>query len=109
MSTKMLYRATNTYGGNFAGSFGCFLEERMRRIALSSAAGLVGALILAGCGGSGNHAPATPFLVTKLVSDQAGQAPLIDANLVNPWGLAINPTGGAFWVADNGKDVATLY
>jgi uncharacterized protein (TIGR03118 family) len=49
------------------------------------------------------------FLETDLVSDQAGKAALQDANLVNPWGIALSPTAGAFWVSDNGKDVATLY
>jgi uncharacterized protein (TIGR03118 family) len=49
------------------------------------------------------------YLPINLVSDQAGVARIQDTNLVNAWGLAISPTGGAFWVADNGTDVATLY
>jgi hypothetical protein len=39
---------------------------------------------------------------TNLVSDQAGLAAIVDPNLVNPWGIAVPPTGGAFWVANNG-------
>jgi len=42
----------------------------------------------------------TGFQRVDLVSDQPGVAPLTDANLVNPWGLAAGP--GAFWIADNG-------
>ena len=66
------------------------------------------ALALYGCGGSGAPSVAARFQVTNQVSDQAG-APITDTNLVNPWGLAIGPTGGAFWVADNGTGVASLY
>src|SRR5207244_375514 len=50
------------------------------------------------------------FLETDLVTDQTpktGQQQ--DTHLVNPWGLALSPMGGAFWVSDNGTDVATLY
>jgi uncharacterized protein (TIGR03118 family) len=44
----------------------------------------------------------------NLVSDQNGKAEITDPNLVNAWGLAFGPTTPA-WVADNGKDSATLY
>lgn len=44
-----------------------------------------------------------------LVSDVPGGAEVLDPLLVNPWGLAISPTGGAAWVANNGTGVATLY
>src|SRR5262245_43646442 len=46
---------------------------------------------------------------TNLVSDQPGVALLQDSHLVNPWGISFNPSGGAFWVANNGTGVATLY
>ncbi len=45
---------------------------------------------------------------TNLVSDLPGLAAVQDPNLVNPWGVAFNPTG-PFWVADNGTGVSTLY
>jgi uncharacterized protein (TIGR03118 family) len=51
----------------------------------------------------------TAFLKTNLVSDTPGLAQVTDPNLVNPWGLALNPTPGFFWVADNGTGVSTVY
>jgi uncharacterized protein (TIGR03118 family) len=45
----------------------------------------------------------------NLQSDIDGVADRTDPNLVNPWGLAINPNANIFWVADNGKSVSTLY
>src|SRR5687767_9719004 len=50
----------------------------------------------------------TAYIATDLVADQAGVAGLTDTNLVNPWGLAINPSG-AFWVSANGADLSTIY
>ena len=49
------------------------------------------------------------FAETNLASDVAGDAPLQDPQLVNGWGIALNPTRGAFWVSDNGTGVTTLY
>jgi uncharacterized protein (TIGR03118 family) len=46
---------------------------------------------------------------TNLVSDQPGVALILDPNLVNPWGISLNLTGGAFWVANNVTSTATLY
>jgi uncharacterized protein (TIGR03118 family) len=48
------------------------------------------------------------FRVTNLVSDGAVPARHIDANLVNPWGIAFNPTGYV-WVANAGTGTSTLY
>jgi uncharacterized protein (TIGR03118 family) len=45
----------------------------------------------------------------NLQSDIAGVADRTDPNLVNSWGLVINPTAKIFWVADNGTGVSTLY
>src|SRR5262249_48201011 len=44
----------------------------------------------------------------NLVSDLPGQAPTIDPNLVNPWGIVFHPTG-PFWISDNNAGVSTLY
>jgi uncharacterized protein (TIGR03118 family) len=60
---------------------------------------------VAGAGGSSHdHA----FKQRNLVSDIAGVARVTDRNLVNPWGLAAGPNT-PLWVADNGKDVSTIY
>jgi len=72
-------------------------------------------LLLAGCGGSGSSHTTTTggsgagnFTQTNLVSDQAGVAANQDPKLINPWGIASNPTG-PFWVSDNGSGYSTLY
>jgi uncharacterized protein (TIGR03118 family) len=51
---------------------------------------------------------ASGFIETNLVSDIPGLALITDPHLINPWGVALNPTG-AFWVSDAGSGVATLY
>jgi uncharacterized protein (TIGR03118 family) len=48
------------------------------------------------------------YVQTNLVSDLPNIARVQDPNLVNSWGLAHSPTG-PWWVADNGKGVATVY
>jgi uncharacterized protein (TIGR03118 family) len=51
------------------------------------------------------------FSQSNLVADsQPGHvnAQLLDANLINPWGIAFSPTG-AFWVANNHTGTATVY
>jgi len=48
------------------------------------------------------------FVQHNLVADLAGQADLVDTNLVNPWGIATSPTS-PFWVSDNHSGVSTLY
>src|SRR5438552_2772476 len=44
----------------------------------------------------------------NLVSDGAVPADLVDAALVNAWGLVASATS-PWWVADNGTDLSTLY
>src|SRR6266542_6655958 len=51
---------------------------------------------------------ANQFTEVDLISDQAGQAPLVDPLLVNPWGLALSPTS-PLWVANNVSGTSTLY
>ena len=49
------------------------------------------------------------YAVSVLVSDNAGIAAAHhDSNLVNPWGMAFEPTGPV-WVANNGTQTSTLY
>ena len=47
---------------------------------------------------------------TNLQSDVAGVADRTDANLVNPWGIAIAPgKGNPFWISNNNSGTSTLY
>jgi uncharacterized protein (TIGR03118 family) len=48
------------------------------------------------------------YVATNLVSDIPGNARRTDANLVNPWGMAVGRTG-IIWVANNGTGTSTLY
>jgi uncharacterized protein (TIGR03118 family) len=83
------------------------LREELMRKELVLAFGLV---LLASPGvAQRGRVPAAPvFKVVPLVSNQAGKAPNVDPNLVNPWGLSQVP-GGPVWVSDNGTGLSTLY
>jgi uncharacterized protein (TIGR03118 family) len=48
------------------------------------------------------------YRIHRLVSDQAGHAKNVDANLVNAWGLAAGPQT-PWWVNAADHDVSTLY
>jgi uncharacterized protein (TIGR03118 family) len=48
------------------------------------------------------------YVQTNLVSDMPNIAKFQDPNLVNSWGLVHSPTS-PWWVADNGKNVSTVY
>jgi uncharacterized protein (TIGR03118 family) len=48
------------------------------------------------------------FKQTNLVSDVPGWAPIVDASLVNAWGMSFGPTT-PLWVSNNGSDSTTLY
>ncbi|HWZ93488.1 MAG TPA: TIGR03118 family protein [Polyangiaceae bacterium] len=60
--------------------------------------------------GAGGAAGITNFSVkrTDLDSDQTGSGQT-DANLVNAWGIAINPGAELFWVASNHGGLVTVY
>ena len=98
---------------------------RLHRIITSrasalSALGVVCAVAVAACGGGGGASlvasqmgpPASKgFIDTALVSNKVGAVATstnIDANLQNPWGIAVAP-GLPFWIADNNSNLATLY
>jgi uncharacterized protein (TIGR03118 family) len=53
-------------------------------------------------------AGADTYSWTNFQSDIPGVAQHVDPNLVNPWGMAVGPTG-IIWVSDNGTGVSTLY
>src|SRR5580700_4068840 len=93
------------------------------RVSASFALSAVCALSLAACGGGGGggsgggsgsqtvQQTTSGFTDIALVSNKVGvvaSATTIDANLSNPWGLVTAP-GLPFWVADNNKNLATLY
>ena len=48
------------------------------------------------------------YRVTILVSNETGEAPLVDDKLVNAWGIAAGATT-PWWVANNGTDSSTAY
>ena len=58
---------------------------------------------------AGENDERNAFTWKNLQSDIAGVADRTDPNLVNSWGLVINPTAKVFWIADNGTGVSTLY
>jgi uncharacterized protein (TIGR03118 family) len=93
------------------------------KVVTSLSIGLVGAVSLAACGGGGGSSSgsatgsqaaaqtSTGFADTALVSNRVGvvaTTTTIDANLSNPWGVAIAP-GLPFWIADNNSNLSTLY
>jgi uncharacterized protein (TIGR03118 family) len=53
-------------------------------------------------------ATAPAFVQTNLVSDGAVTATHTDANLVNPWGLAVT-SFGTIWVGNEGTGTSTVY
>jgi uncharacterized protein (TIGR03118 family) len=52
--------------------------------------------------------PATAFAQKTLVADTASGTATVDANLVNPWGIAALPNH-PMWVANNHSETSTLY
>jgi uncharacterized protein (TIGR03118 family) len=76
--------------------------------------------IVVGCGGGGGGggsnqsmtaASGTTFADTALVSNKSeviATAATMDANLQNPWGIAVAP-GLPFWISDNNSNLSTLY
>jgi uncharacterized protein (TIGR03118 family) len=88
----------------------------------SAAVAVVCTFTLVACGGgtlgsssatsmAADPPPATGFTDTALVSNKVGvvaTTTTIDANLSNPWGIAVAP-GLPFWIADNNSNLSTLY
>jgi uncharacterized protein (TIGR03118 family) len=85
------------------------------RASVSAQLGVVCVFTIAACGGGGGGMGVPPAAVgfkdTALVSDKStvvASAKTIDANLQNPWGLAVGPSL-PFWIADNNNNLSTLY
>lgn len=59
---------------------------------------------------NGSSNPNVFFQELDLVADaQGGNIPGIDAKLVNPWGIAVNPAAGIIWVADNHGGATSVF
>jgi len=92
------------------------------RASIWSALSLVFALTVTACGGGGGSSgsstmsqidppAATSFTDTASVADNSSvvaTATTFNANLQNPWGIAVAP-GLPFWIADNNSNLSTLY
>jgi uncharacterized protein (TIGR03118 family) len=78
------------------------------RSAVRLAAGLAAAAAVLVVALPSSAAVDNSYTVHPLVADVQDEAPVLDANLVNPWGLAAGPST-PWWVADNETDKATLY
>ena len=84
-------------------------NDRVSLTGIAAAAIAIGLLAYASTPFLSAAKPTGFYKQTNLVSDQPGVAAMVDPDLVNPWGIALPPTGGAFWVANNGTGVSTLY
>ena len=90
------------------------------RVSVSVAVSAVCAVAVVACGGgSGGSSGVNPmvqqtttqFTDKPLVVDKeevVAVSTTVDANLQNPWGIAVAP-GLPFWIADNNSNMATLY
>jgi uncharacterized protein (TIGR03118 family) len=66
-------------------------------------------IVLVAClGARAQDSTPNSYTQVNLVSDVAGRAANIDANLVNPWGLS-RSANTPWWVADEGSGVATVF
>jgi uncharacterized protein (TIGR03118 family) len=88
-------------------------RRRLIQAAVAAGVGVAASAIPAGLVSVGSaHASESvenEFVQTNLISDRSDQGALVqDANLQNPWGLALGPTS-PLWVADNNAGVATIY
>lgn len=70
----------------------------------------LGLALLAGTASAQVQATPPAFRIVPLVSNQAGEAPNYDPNLINPWGLSQATIGNQpIWAADTGTGLSTLY
>lgn len=58
---------------------------------------------------SATLACAQHYTQTNLASDGFISTPLVDSNLVNPWGITRSATGSPWWVSNNNSGTSTLY
>lgn len=91
------YAAANAANGNL-NEIGDQIYTTSVQLTSDSGAGQTGPPVAQG----------TRFIVHNLVSDMAGFAAQTDPNLLNPWGIALSPTG-PFWLSNNHSGTATVY
>jgi uncharacterized protein (TIGR03118 family) len=66
-------------------------------------------MFLASCQDDNNVNPNASYQQVNLVASSSGyNAAKVDANLVNPWGVAVGPTG-AFWISSTGSNNTMIY
>jgi len=91
------------------------LKYRFKGVSSLLAAGLAASAVLALMSAEALKAapssqPSSGFYQQRnLVSDQPGVALITDPDLINAWGIALNPNGAAFWISNNGSGKSTLY
>jgi uncharacterized protein (TIGR03118 family) len=64
--------------------------------------------VLAAAAGSAFGQTGNAYVTTNLVSNVTGGAPVVDPNLVDPWGISISASS-PFWVSDHLSGQSTLY
>ena len=79
-----------------------------RRLRIGVPALAVAVLVAAALAVASTAADENAYVVHAIVSNVAGAADRVDANLENGWGLDATATS-PWWVADNGTDRSTLY
>lgn len=91
------------------------MSLRFKGRTFAAAVAVIGSLALvapstASAHGSSGHPSRNALAVSQvnLVSDVPGKAPLLDPDLVNPWGLALGATT-PLWVSNQGTSSSTLY
>ncbi len=75
---------------------------------IASRAGLMAMLSLLAIVALSLPASAQKVNITNLTSDITSAGAFQDANLLNPWGMSISPTG-PWWFSDNTSGLSTLY
>ncbi|SDG04893.1 TIGR03118 family protein [Chitinophaga filiformis] len=97
---------------------GSYVRTSARNSFIWALGSLVMLLVLnVGCSKSNGYGDNNPPPATKnynqvnLVTDVGGgpySSTKVDANLINPWGIAVNPAG-VIWITANGTGLSTVY
>lgn len=83
--------------------------QRYRLVTAGMTAIAIAVIVIIAAASPAAPKPSGFYKQRNLVSDRPGVALITDANLVNPWGIGLSPTGAAFWVANNVTGKATIY